>query len=265
MIDAAGDQTTADDPRERISAIHDGAGDAGKRDGQRHRAGTDERGATGGRAFGDGPQVDALGLVAIFGEQAVEFRMHFAAGMQHERAPLRVFLAEERERLDQGGEDLTDRLRPAAGQEQDRTLRVILQPMLMVGLSEGMADETGVQLGVGVYRRLEREDRADAIQVARHGEATLGLPSPELRADVLDDGGLAEAGARQAGLAQFVREAQVQAGIVHEDDDLRLPLRGPADHAREEPTIERIGGEHLDDAHGRETGHVQQQLGARGA
>ena len=59
-------------------------------------------------------------------------------------------------------------------------------------LRERMADETRVQLGVGVASGLEREDRTDGIQVTRHGEATLGLPRPELRADVLDDGGLAE-------------------------------------------------------------------------
>jgi hypothetical protein len=135
----------------------------------------------------------------------------------------------------------------------------------MLLLGEGMSDETGVELGVGVALRLEREDRADGIQVARHGEATLGLPRPELRTDVLDDGGLAEAGAGEARLAQLVRETEIEPGVVHEDDDLGLPPERPRNHPGEELPVERIRGKDLHDAHRGEGGHVEEQLGAGGA
>ena len=128
-----------------------------------------------------------------------------------------------------------------------------------------MTDESSIQLSVGVYRRLEREDGADAIQVTRHGEATLGLPSPQLRADVLDDGRLAEAGARQARLTELVSQTEIEARVIDQHDDLGLPLRGPSDDAREELPVERISRKDLHDAHGGERGHIHQQLGASGA
>ena len=191
--------------------------------------------------------------------------MHFAAGVKYQRAALGMVLTKERERLDERGEDLPHGLRTAARQEEHGSLGVILQARLMVGLSKGMANESSIQLSVGVYRRLEREDGADAIQVTRHGEATLGLPSPQLRADVLDDGRLAEASTRQAGFAQFVSEAEIEARVIDQHDDLRLPLRGPSDDAREELPVERISRKDLHDAHGGERGHIHQQLGASGA
>ena len=191
--------------------------------------------------------------------------MHFAAGVENECAALGMVLTKECERLDERREDFADGLWTAARQEEHGSLGVILQARLMVGLSKGMADEPCVQFGVGVYRRLEREDGADAIQVTRHGEATLGLPSPQLRADVLDDGRLAEAGTRQAGFAQFVSEAEIEARVIDEHNDLGLPLRGPSDDAREDLPVERISRKDLHDAHGGERGHIHQQLGAGGA
>ena len=128
-----------------------------------------------------------------------------------------------------------------------------------------MADETRVQLGVGVAGGLERKDRADRIQVARHGETALRLPGPELRADVLDDGGSAETRAGQAGLTQFIREAEIESGIVDEHDDLGLPLQRPVHHPVEEPAVERVSGQDLHDAHRGEGGHVEEQLGAGAA
>ena len=97
MIDATRDEVAAHDPGQRVGAIDDGPGNAGERDGERHGAGADQRGATGRRTFGDGTEVDALGLLAVFRKETIKLRVDFAPGVQDECPTLRVVVAEKRE------------------------------------------------------------------------------------------------------------------------------------------------------------------------
>src|SRR3990170_7725885 len=58
-------------------------------------------------------------------------------------------------------------------------------------------------------RRLEFEDAVRAVHELRHLRRAFGLPSPDLWDDVVQD--------RDAQLADFLREAEVEARVVNAD------------------------------------------------
>ena len=108
-----------------------------------------------------------------------------------------------------------------------------------------MAAEDSLQAGRIVEWRFEREDADHQIEPARHLRNATAIPCPHLRADVIDDLCL------RPRASQRFREAQIEAGIIDEEDRIGIE-RGDAPELLKEFFPEKpVVPKHVGEAHHR--------------
>src|SRR5213078_5102356 len=83
-------------------------------------------------------------------------------------------------------------------------------------LDHRMADENRAQARGVIELRFERKDAEHQIEVARHVGDASAVPGPHLRADVINNF------RTRRSLAESTRDPQIEAGVIDENDGIRL-------------------------------------------
>jgi hypothetical protein len=125
---------------------------------------------------------------------------------------------------------------------------------------ERMSHEFSPQRGVGVTCYLKRKNHRHGIEITRHRKSSAGLPSPNLRRNIIKGPDLPAAFHRQAAFPHRRGEPQVQTGIIHKANRPRTMFRDPPQRFVEQRAEERIIFQHLHDTDDRRRGKIVQQL-----
>src|SRR5215217_6009949 len=75
-----------------------------------------------------------------------------------------------------------------------------------------MANEDGAQIGLIIELSFEREDAEHQVEIARHLRNATSIPSPDLRADIVDDFELWQLS------PQRTRKTDIETGIINQHD-----------------------------------------------
>ena len=142
------------------------------------------------------------------------FASNGLTGIDQAGFPGRMPGQQEAESLQLNGQYPADGFQSAATQQQYFFIRMVDQPAVLFRLKKGVADEGRVQWGVGEGGHFKGKYYGQAVEQPGHLEASFGFPGPNLRADVIQQGGFTAGHLPYSAIEQLSGQPEIEAGIV---------------------------------------------------